>query len=516
MALSLPSLNDIRRERYRRSFYAFARDFWGVIEPAVTFVDALHLKALCDHFQAVIEGRILRLNVEIGPGYAKSMVMSVLGPAWVWGPAGMPGFRFITSTQSHPLTLRDSLRFRALVYSPEYQALYGDTVRPMSDNNKQEYIENTARGFRYSTSVGGKATGHRGHMVITDDTLDATEAGKDSARESVKNHLKALSTRRVNPKKFRWINIGQRLHEDDAGGWCREQGFETLCLPSEFDPARRCRTSIGFEDWRQEKGELLFPQLYDQAQLDEAKKNLGPYGYSAQHQQLPVPSGGGILKNSWWLDYEYGKTPQFHTVIQFWDTAYTAKQANDSSAVTTWGVAINGVYLLDAKSFRLEMPDLLEQMQTEAKLWNPDQVLVEAKANGLSLIHTLERDAAWRWKLVPITPTLDKKQRADAIAPYVARGLVRVSRVQPHAILFLGQADVFPVAKDRDLADSGVSGLLHIFTSYTFAEAQAPAFTPEPAPRAQTNTPFSRPVQDEDDLYSTAGDDYGTRRTGIY
>lgn len=515
MTPRLPTYADIKREQYRRSCYEFARDFWGVVEPAVPFKDARHLKALCDHFQAVYEGRILKLNVEIGPGYAKSMTMSVIGPAWVWGPAGDPGFRFINSTQEHGLTIRDSLRFRALIYSPEYQAYWGDTVVPMADNNKQDYIENTAKGFRISKSVTGKVTGHRGHMVITDDTLDATDAHSEAAREKVHSHLRALSTRHIDAKTFRWLNIGQRLHEDDAGGWCTKQGFETLCLPSEYDPARPCTTSIGFKDWRTQKGELLFPALYGPEELAKAKDLLGPYGYSAQHQQLPVPAGGGILKNAWWIDYIYGKAPAFHTILQFWDTAFTAKEKNDSSAVTTWGIAMDGPYLLDAKSFRLEMPDLLEQMKTEAGIWKPHQVLIEAKANGLSVIDTLKRDSAWKWRLIPVTPTLDKTQRAHAIAPWVAKGLVKVARTQPHAVLFMGQSDVFPFAKDRDVADSGISALLHIFTSYTFGAALAPAFTEEPKASSVPKNTFSSRERDayEDTLASAMG---GDERRGLF
>jgi predicted phage terminase large subunit-like protein len=417
------------------------------------------------------------------------------------------------------LTIRDSLRFRALVYSPEYQELWGHAVVPMADNNKQHLIENTAKGFRFSTSVGGKVTGQRAHMVTTDDTLDATEAHSEPAKAKVRAHLKALSTRRVDPRNFKWINIGQRLAEDDAGGWCREQGFETLCLPTEFDPARRCRTSIGFVDWREKKGELLFPQLFGPEEVEEAKQILGPYDYSAQHQQLPVPAGGGILKNEWWKDYAYGKAPAFHTVVQFWDTAYTAKESNDSSAVTTWGLATSGVYLLDAKSFRLEMPGLLKQMATEAAIWSPNKVLIEAKANGLSVIQTLEADDAWQWTLVPITPTLDKTQRAHAVTPWVARGLVRVARTQPHAEAFMGQTDVFPAAKDRDLADSGVSGLLYIFTSYTFGEATAPAFTPEPCAAAASRNTFSAAAQDAaEDAHPYANAEvFGVgSRTGIF
>ncbi len=508
-------LHFIKLERYKRSFYEWVRDFWCVVEPAVPFMEARHLKALCDHFQAVYEGRISHLNVEIGPGYAKSMIMSVLGPAWVWGPAGNPGYRFITSTQEHGLTIRDSLKFRALVYSPEYQAFWGESVKPMADNNKQDYIENTKKGFRISKSVNGKATGHRGHMVITDDTLDATDAHSDAARAAVEKHLKALSSRWVNPKKQRWINIGQRLHEEDAGGWCRKQGFESLTLPSEFDPVRACTTSIGFKDWRTEKGELLFPELYGEPELARAKIALGPYGYSAQHQQLPVPDGGGILKEAWWRDYNYAQRPAFHTIVQWWDTAFTSNEANDTSAVVTWGVGLSSAFLLDAQAYHHEMPDLLEQMKTDAAKWRPHIVLIENKANAPSLEQTLKRDKDWRWKLVLAPVTLNKTQRAHAVAPFVANGLAFVCRDMLHTDKLLTQTNVFPKGKLRDLADSAISGLLWIFSTYTFGGSLAPAFSPEEAPKTQNKNSFTERPAIEDSYAKGEGYSHN-ERTGLY
>lgn len=493
----IPTLFDIKKERYRRSFYAFAADFWGVAEPAFAFVPAKHIQALCDHSQAVYEGRIPRLNIEIGPGSAKSMTISVLFPAWIWGPAGNPGYRIISSTQEHGLTIRDSLRFRSLVYSPEYQEIWGDTVKPMADNNKQEYIENTAKGFRLSKSVTGKATGHRGHMNITDDTLDATAALSDSARERVTLHLRALSTRRLNPKAHAWINIGQRLHDDDAGGWARKNGFETLCLPTEYDPARKCRTSIGFEDWRTEKGELLCPQIFGPAEVAEAKSDLLDYGFSAQHQQLPTPAGGGVLKNDWWGDFNLAQAQPYHTKLQFWDTAYTSDEANDSSACTTWGISALSADLRDGKSFHFEAPDLIEQMKIEAQLHNPDYVVIEAKANGLSIIQTLHKDPDWRWRIIAVTPKLSKLQRAHAIAPYVAKGRARVPRSQAFSKDYLGQTDVFPYSKLRDLADSGISALLHVFSTYTFGEGLAsPFYEPPPTKSAQQSSFNIRDAQE--------------------
>lgn len=469
-----PSLLDIRKERYRRSLYEFVRDFWSVVEPAMAFIDAPHLRALCDHFQAVYEGKISRLNVEIGPGTAKSMVMSVLGPAWVWGPSGNPGYRFFCSTQTHPLTIRDSRRFRALVYSPEFRALWGSSVVPMGDNNKQEYVENTAKGFRASTSVNGKSTGFRAHMVITDDTLDAGEAYSETAHKAVHQHLRALSSRRVDPLNFRWINIGQRLHEDDAGGWCRKQGFETLCLPTEFDPSRACSTSIGFKDWRTERGQLLFPALFGPVQVAEAKTQLGPGDYSAQHQQMPVPADGGVLKRPWFKLIDPA-TFTYGFCFQSIDTAFTSDTKNDASAITTWGVGEHGILLLDAWTGRLEMPDLLPAIEAAAAKWRPAVVLIEAKANGISIIDTLNRSPTFRREIVSISPGVSKNARAHAAAPFVARGRVFLPYGSPLTEAVLAQADVFPGGKERDLADCAIQAFLHADATYTFEKF----FTPE-------------------------------------
>ncbi len=486
-------LEDVLREKYRRSLYAFVEDFWGVVEPAEPFVSGPHLKAVCEHAQAVIEGRIQDLSVEIGPGYAKSLVMAVFMPAWAWGPRGMPWLRFGFSTYAHDLTVRDSRRCRDLINSAQYQALFSADFALKSDGgNRQDYYETDKKGFRLATSVGGSATGHRFHIFVGDDLLNALNAQSTASRVQVLEHLRAMSSRGVNQRTYRRIIIGQRLHEEDAGGWARGKGFETLCLPTEFDPGRTCSTSIGFKDWRTEKGQLLFPARFGAAEAAKAKLELGPYGYAAQHQQQPVPSDGGILKRAWWRNCSLASLPSFLTVIQSWDTAFTTNEANDTSAMTTWGIAREGVYLLDAWSGRLEMPQLLDQIRASAAKWKPSTVLIEAKANGLSIIQTLQQDPRFPSHVEGIKPILDKNARAHAAAPFVARGLAYLPIDAPFTADFLAQTDIFPNGKVRDLADAAVQALLYLSNTYTF---EASLFTYETV--ESINKPAPKPVENK-------------------
>lgn len=463
------TLQQVLREKYRRSFYAFIRDFWAVVEPAEPYVDSLHIKALADHAQAVIEGKIRDLSVEIPPGYAKSLVYAVFLPAWAWGAAGMPWLRMGFSTYANSLTVRDSRRCRDLIQCPQYQELWGDKVVLKTDGgNRQDYYETTAKGFRWATSVGGAATGHRFHIFIGDDLLNAKEAQSKATRTEMLEHLRAMASRGVNQKTYRRILIGQRLHEEDAGGWARSHGFVALCLPTEFDPTRACTTPLGFKDWRTAKGELLFPARFGEAEVAKAKNELGEYGYSAQHQQLPVPADGGVLKRAWFRTYSEPTKPKFLTVIQSWDTAFTTNEQNDTSACTTWGIGEHGAYLLDCWTGRLEMPQLLDQIRTLAARWKPSTVLIEAKANGLSIIQTLNQDASFPFHIEGIKPLLDKNSRAHAAAPFVCRGNCWLPSDQGFTADFLAQTDIFPAGKVRDLADSAVQALIWIDATYTF------------------------------------------------
>ena len=62
--------------------------------------------------------------------------------------------------------------------------------------------------------------------------------------------------------------------------------------PAEFDPERRCVTSIDWADPRQEPGELLWPGKMSRANLEELKVILGSYRYAGQYQQRPTPAEG--------------------------------------------------------------------------------------------------------------------------------------------------------------------------------------------------------------------------------
>src|SRR5690349_16691654 len=74
----------IQRELAPKSFADFVRLAWHIVEPAHPYIHNWHIDAVAEHLEAVTRGQIRKLLINIPPGHAKSLLVSVLWPAWVW------------------------------------------------------------------------------------------------------------------------------------------------------------------------------------------------------------------------------------------------------------------------------------------------------------------------------------------------------------------------------------------------------------------------------------------------
>ena len=72
-----------QRRMARKSLYDFVRQAWPLVE-AAPLVETWHVGAVCEHLQAVTQGQIAKLLINISPGTGKSLLTSVFWPAWEW------------------------------------------------------------------------------------------------------------------------------------------------------------------------------------------------------------------------------------------------------------------------------------------------------------------------------------------------------------------------------------------------------------------------------------------------
>ena len=476
--------NEINKRQCEVTLHEFVKAAWDIVEPGTPFVDGWHIKVICEHLQACIEGKIRNLIINMPPRHCKSLLVAVFFPMWVW--ATRPEYRWLFASYSGSLSTRDSLKCRRLVQSAWYQDRWGTAVKLISDQNVKTFFETDKYGYRFATSVGGTTTGMGGNAIVIDDPHSAVEAQSDTIREGVLEWFdQAMSTRLNDPKTGIRIIVMQRLHAKDLSGHLAVQGgWEQLILPAEYDGIRR-KTSLGEYDPRKKEGELLWPELYDAKALAPIKLALGQYGTAGQLQQRPAPAGGGILKikelKLWPADVP---VPQLLYIVQSYDTAFSEKTKNDPTACTVWGIIRhNNKYaaiLMDAWAEHLGYPELRKRVtddwsdtyggdikDIENQPKKPDIMLIEAKASGQSLIQDLQRA---RLPVRGYNPgKADKVTRAHLVAPILEAGYVYVmeSKKRPGEPIswakpVISQMEAFPNDDNDDYVDTLTQALQYL------------------------------------------------------
>jgi len=125
----------LQREKAERYLPEFIKQAWPVIEPGTRYVDSWHIHLIGEYLQAVNEGQIKRLIINIPPRYMKSIETTVCYPAWTWIKS--PEKRFIKVSYSDSLSRKHNILSRDIIRSPWYQSNWGDRFDLKDDVNRQ-------------------------------------------------------------------------------------------------------------------------------------------------------------------------------------------------------------------------------------------------------------------------------------------------------------------------------------------------------------------------------------------
>ena len=483
LLLRRPSLlAEIDQERAARSLREFVRQAWAVIEPSTPFVPSWHIDAIIEHLEAISLGQIRNLLINVPPRHMKSLLVSVLWPAWEW--IRWPERRFLYSSYAAQLSIRDSVKCRRLIESPWYQDRWGDRFALTGDQNTKGRFENDRSGYRLSTSVGGAATGEGGDRVVCDDPHNVQEAESDSVRKATLDWWDVVMSTRVNdPRSAAKVVVMQRCHQLDLSGHLLEQGgWEHLRLPAEYEKPG-CSTSIGWSDPRTEQDELLWPERFGPEELESLKRSLGSYAAAGQLQQRPSPAGGGMFKRHWFRFFQPrgmnlppvvvslpDGTQMSITAIelphrvdeslQSWDCAFKDLDTSDYVVGQVWGRLGSMFFLGDQVRARMDCPATAHAVRQLTAKW-PGTIakLIEDKANGSAVIQMLAREIPG---LLPVNPEGGKVARAAAVSPLIEAGNIYLPHPAwaPWVNDFIEECAAFPNGAHDDQVDAMTQALL--------------------------------------------------------
>lgn len=174
-------------------------------------------------------------------------------------------------------------------------------------------------GRMYAVGVGGSLTGRGADLLIIDDPIkNHEEAASEVYRNKTWEFWRAAAYSRLEPNGA-VIVIQTRWHEDDLTGRILthevefDEQWRKVVLPAiaeDGDPLGR------------ERGEALWPERYDTAQLERIRKTQGSYWWSALYQQRPAPEDGLIFKRQWFSIVSEAPA-QVGKAVRYWDKAGT-------------------------------------------------------------------------------------------------------------------------------------------------------------------------------------------------
>jgi predicted phage terminase large subunit-like protein len=462
---------------------------WFILEPGRPFIPNWHIDATCDHLQAVHDGYINRLLINVPPGAMKSLTTDVFFPSWEWGPRNAPWTRYVSWSYSEQLTVRDNRKTRILITHPWYRMFWGDRFRLVGDQNAKTRFENDRTGFKIASSVGGLGTGERGDRCIVDDPHNVKDGESEAKRmQALLWFTESLPTRVNDPVRSAIVVIMQRIHEQDVSGeiLARELGYTHLCLPMEFEPKRKCITVIRppdpvtgdpgktFEDPRTEENDLLWPARMPRETVERDKKTLGMYAVAGQFQQRPSPRGGGMFKTLWWRWYKHERAfrpegcdtapavdlPNLDWQVISVDAAFKKTAIGSRVGILVIGGLGANRYVLDNRTAHMTFKETCDTIkELRAQYPRALRILVEDKANGPAIVDTLSAEIAG---VIAVTPEGGKEARASAIQPAVEAGNVFLPEGAAWLDDFVGEFSTFPAGARDDQVDALSQALIYM------------------------------------------------------
>lgn len=194
----------------------------------------------------------------------------------------------------------------------------------------------------------------------------------------------------------------------------------------------------------------MFLKKYENAPESEKRRFL--YGEWAD-------AGDVVVFQPNWIK-RYRTIPAYNYVVQSWDTAQKDAEYHDYSAGTTWGIGEDGYYLLDIVNRKMDYPTLKKFVYEYANRWRANEVIIEDKSSGISLIQDLKYST--RLPITGFNPkNTGKTLRAATAAQYFEKGMVFLPNEHEMIDEYLSQLLMFPFSENDDLVDSTSNFLLY-------------------------------------------------------
>lgn len=424
------NINLLKAEKCRRNFYYFIQEFWEQSDTS-TPVWNWHIEYLANQLQEdaelLLTGKQKKNDIIINcpPGTSKSMVTSVLFPAWLL--IRNPKIKILTASYSKTVALELSQKTRTMMQSNKFLSFFPYCTLKDDDNTKSNY-KTSDGGGRFITSTGSNILGVHVDVIICDDIQNLTTIYSELERTGVNQWVSGtLSTRKTDKLNSLIMFVQQRLHKLDITNYLLSNGnnYKHIVIPAEITTHSIPKPYNLIEYY---KDNLLDIYRLNRAALNILKNDLGSKNYNAQILQNPDSNEDSIIKEDWIkvIDTSPIEKPEYE---YFLDTAYGGDKS-DFNVILECFKYNNCLYITNVIRNQLEFPDLIKEI---VKSTRGNKLHIEGKASGKSIIQQLK--ASTSYNIIELQPKDDKITRLNAIAPTVEGGRVFIVKYTWNDIL---------------------------------------------------------------------------------
>jgi len=439
------------QEKAQGDFLSFVKHVWP------DFIQGYHHKIYAEKLNRVARGELKRLIVNMPPRHTKSEFASHLFPAFFMGRN--PKAKLIQTTHTGELSIRFGRKTKNLLESDEYSEIFPD-VTLAADSKAAGRWESNHGGEYFAAGVGGAITGRGADLLVIDDPHSEQDALSPTVLDG----------------HYEWYTSGPRQRLQPGGAivlvmtrWSIKDLTSRLLQAQAKEPMADQWEVVEFPAVLNDKP--MWGNFWNMKDLNKVKASIPVSKWNAQWMQNPVAEEGALIKREWWKTWEPEKVPELQYIIQSYDTAFSKKETADYSAITTWGIfkpsddEPQNIILLDAKRGRWSFPELKDMAQKEYKYWEPEVVLIEAKASGLPLTHELQKTGI---PVINFTPSKgnDKHSRVNSVAPLFESGTVWVPSDRRWAEEVIEECAAFPFGDHDDYVDSMTQALMRYRQGY--------------------------------------------------
>jgi predicted phage terminase large subunit-like protein len=403
--------------------------------------------------------KIRRLAISCPPRHGKSLLTTVLFPAW--SLTKNPELEIMTASYGSTLAEKFSVHTKNTLTSPGYRQLFPPIVA--ADQNRLGDWQTIQGGSLFATSVGASGTGRGADALIIDDFCrNAEDAASEVNRDLVWNWFNMVAMTRLAPDGVaiivatRWslddlvgrLTSPDRIREfEDAG--CADARWETLnleaiCEHPDRDPMGRQMGEALWENW-------------PVSSLLEKKTAIGARAFAALYQGNPMVAGGSACDFQKLRYIDGADVPKGLRIVRAWDLAVGTAVHNDYSVGVKIGVdhKSGSVFILDVVRRRFRWPDMRSlitsiALQEKKEAWKIAIESVGAFANSFNDVKT---DLRGEVRVEGVSPTECKETRFQPLANRIDASLVYLVRA-PWNSDFVSEVSQFPNGAHDDQCDA--------------------------------------------------------------